>query len=67
MMVLHNGEILVVGQTWNVDGSIAEACYNADIAQYRTNIIVPRPRNMNIILWSGKYLLQKVRVVYFIE
>jgi diaminopimelate epimerase len=31
------------GQTWNVDGSIAEACYNADIAQYRTSIVVPIP------------------------
>ena len=27
------------GKTWNVDGSIAAACYNADIAQYRTKTV----------------------------
>ena len=32
------------GKTWNVDGSIAAACYNADIAQYRTKIVVPLPQ-----------------------
>ena len=31
------------GKTWNVDGSIAEACYNADIAQHGTSIVVPIP------------------------